>query len=208
MTISTTLRANARILALAALGLAGALALAGCSAAGAGDADHSSMGHGDAAASDAAPPAGVNDADVAFASGMIMHHRQAIEMSDLVLAKDGLDPEVAALAERIKAAQQPEIDRMQGWLDDWGRSAAADDPAGMDHGGMMSADELSVLEAAAGADAGAVFLEQMIVHHEGAVAMAETVLDAGESAEVRELAQAVVDDQSAEIAEMQALLAR
>jgi uncharacterized protein (DUF305 family) len=207
MTISTTLRATARILALATLGLAGTLALAGCAAAGAGDADHSSMGHGDAAASDTALPAGVNDADVAFASGMIMHHQQAIEMSDLVLAKDGLDAEVGALAERITAAQQPEIDRMQGWLDDWGRAVAGDDMAGMDHGGMMSADDLAALEAASGADAGPLFLEQMIAHHEGAVAMAERVLAEGEDARVRALAEAVVADQGEEIAEMRAMLA-
>jgi uncharacterized protein (DUF305 family) len=208
----TIVRANARITAIAALGLAGALALSGCAANGGGT-DHASMGHDQGASESAAAlPAGVNAADVAFASGMIMHHRQAIEMSDLVLAKDGLDPEVAALAERIKAAQQPEIDRMQGWLDDWGQSSAAEDMAGMpamSHtgGGMMSGDDLAALEAASGSDVGALFLEQMIVHHEGAVAMAEQVLDAGESDQVRELAQAVVDDQSAEIAEMRAMLA-
>ncbi|MGX5695642.1 DUF305 domain-containing protein [Agromyces soli] len=205
MTI-TIVRANARIIALAALGLAGALALSGCAASD-GRTDHASMGHDmGAGESAAALPAGVNAADVAFASGMIMHHRQAIEMSDLVLAKEGLDPEVAALAERIKAAQQPEIDRMQGWLDDWGQPGAADDMSGMDHGGMMSTDDLAALEAASGAEAGSLFLEQMIVHHEGAVAMAERVLEAGESDQVRELAQAVVDDQSEEIDEMRAML--
>lgn len=205
MSNRTTARANARPIALIALGLAGALALSGCAANGGGT-DHSSMGHGGSTESAAELPSGVNTADVAFTSGMIMHHQQAIEMSDLVLAKDGLDPEVAALAERIKAAQQPEIDRMQGWLEEWG-VPAGDGMAGMDHGGMMSADDLAGLEAVSGAEAGALFLEQMIVHHEGAVAMAETVLDDGESAEVRTLAEAVVADQTEEIAEMRAMLA-
>lgn len=207
MTIRTTVRANARFTALAALGLAGALALSGCAASGGGT-DHASMGHGGTTESAAELPSGVNAADLAFTSGMIMHHRQAVEMSELVLAKAGLDPEVAVLAERIKAAQQPEIDRMEGWLEGWGQSAAADEMTGMDHGGMMSADDLDALEAASGADAGRLFLEQMIVHHEGAVAMAEQVLDDGENADVRGLAEAVVSDQTDEIDEMRSMLAR
>jgi uncharacterized protein (DUF305 family) len=55
-----------------------------------------------------------------FARMMIPHHEQAIEMSDIILAKEGLDPEVATLAEEIKAAQGPEIEQMESWLKAWG----------------------------------------------------------------------------------------
>ncbi|WP_234714477.1 DUF305 domain-containing protein, partial [Mycobacterium tuberculosis] len=55
-----------------------------------------------------------------FVTMMIPHHEQAIEMSDILLAKDGADPRVVELAEQIKAAQGPEIDKMLGWLEDWG----------------------------------------------------------------------------------------
>ncbi|MGK2868189.1 MAG: DUF305 domain-containing protein, partial [Mycobacterium sp.] len=65
-----------------------------------------------------------NDADVAFAQGMIPHHEQAIEMSDMLLGKQGVDPAVVSLAEEIKAAQAPEIEKMQGWLQQWGASSA------------------------------------------------------------------------------------
>ena len=81
-----------------------------------------------------------NDADVMFAQMMIPHHQQAVEMSDLILDKSGIDPEVKALAEQIKGAQQPEIDTMNGWLKAW--DATMPDHGGMDHGsdngGMMT----------------------------------------------------------------------
>lgn len=192
-----------RTTALAALALAGTLALAGCSGAEpAGPADHSGMDHSSADA----PLAGANEADVMFASMMIVHHEQAVEMSDIVLAKESVDPRVADLAERITAAQGPEIEQLQGWLEEWG--AEPGDPGAMDHGdGMMSDDDLAALEAAAGPEASRLFLEQMIVHHEGAVEMAEAQIADGENADAVALAQDIVDAQTAEIAEMTDILA-
>lgn len=55
-----------------------------------------------------------------FAHMMIPHHQQAIEMSDIILAKQGIDPRVVDLAKQIKAAQGPEIETMQGWMKQWG----------------------------------------------------------------------------------------
>lgn len=194
---------NTRITAAAALVLAGTLALAGCaSAEPAGPADHSGMAH---SASDA-PARDANEADVMFASMMIVHHEQAVEMSDIVLAKDDVDPRVTDLAERITAAQGPEIEQLQGWLDDWG--ADAGDAGEMDHGdGMMSDDDLAALEEAAGPEASMLFLEQMIMHHEGAVEMAEAQIADGENADAVALAQDIVDTQTAEISEMKDILA-
>ena len=56
-----------------------------------------------------------------FAQHMIPHHQQAIEMSDMILAKQGIDPRVVELANQIKVAQGPEIEQMQGWLKEWGQ---------------------------------------------------------------------------------------
>lgn len=60
-----------------------------------------------------------NQADAMFAQHMIPHHQQAIEMSDMLLGKQGIDPRVLDLAKQIKAAQAPEIEQMQTWLTQW-----------------------------------------------------------------------------------------
>ncbi|MGO1410401.1 MULTISPECIES: DUF305 domain-containing protein [unclassified Microbacterium] len=148
-----------------------------------------------------------------FVTMMIPHHQQAIEMADIVLAKDGLDPAVAELAQQIKDAQGPEMERMLGWLDDWGVEYEPDDMGGMDHGsmddsgdGMMSEEDMATLEEADATQASRIFLEQMIVHHDGAVDMARTALEDGQNQDVLDLAQQVIDDQTAEISIMQDLL--
>jgi len=185
---------------LAALPLAALLGLAGC--AGAADEPGSMPGMDHGSGEHAETDAGAAEADIMFVTMMIPHHEQAVEMADVVLAKGDVDPRVVAIAERIQAAQGPEVERMQGWLEDWDVESGAADS--MDHGdGMMSESDLAALEAADGAAAGRLFLEHMIVHHEGAVEMAQTALDGATDADVRSLAQKVIDDQTAEIAEMQ-----
>ena len=192
-----------RIIATAASLAAAALALAGCASS---DAGSSHDGHGAAPSAEAS--AGPSSADVMFAAMMIPHHEQAVEMADIVLAKPDLDPRVADLATRIRDAQAPEIATMEGWLDAWGEDADAHD--GMDHGddGMLSDEEISALETADGATASRLFLEGMIAHHEGAVAMAEQELADGSDPEALALAASIVETQQAEIDEMQALLAQ
>lgn len=195
---------NIRSAAPAALALAVVLALAGCAVTpGSG---MPGMDHGGDGSSQF--PADVNAADVMFVQMMIPHHEQAIEMSDLLLAKDGIDEDVRALAEQIKAAQQPEIDLMETWLDEWGMDMPGmGDMDGMGHGdGMMSEDDMEALEAATGVEASRLFLEQMIEHHEGAIEMAEDQIDDGENADVIALSESIVESQTAEIATMKQLL--
>ena len=153
-----------------------------------------------------------NDADVAFAQNMIVHHEQAIEMADVVLAK-GADAEVKAVATRIKDAQAPEIETLESWLTAWGEERTPGGAAhgGMDMGGsdettMMSEQEMNALEASQGAELDGMFLEMMIRHHEGAISMAQTELEDGEFSEAKALAQRIIDDQTAEIEAMRRLL--
>lgn len=146
-----------------------------------------------------------NQADVEFAQGMIPHHEQAIEMADLALT-NAESPDVKDLAERITAAQGPEIETMRGWLEDWGEEA----PSGMESSmgsGMMSDEEMGDLEAATGEEFDRMFLEMMKEHHESAIEMAQTELDEGENTEAKDLAQAIIDAQQAEIEEIDGLLA-
>jgi uncharacterized protein (DUF305 family) len=154
-----------------------------------------------------------NAADIMFVAMMIPHHEQAVEMSELILAKDGVDPEVAALAEQIRAAQDPEIELMEQWLDDWGMPSTSG-MGSMDHGGsggmdgMMSDEQMAELEVADGETGSTLFLELMIEHHVGAVEMAEEVIDDGRETNVRVLAEQIIESQTAEIATMRELLAR
>lgn len=165
-----------------------------------------------------------NEADVEYISGMVMHHAQAVEMSDILLEKDDIETEVSTLAEDIREAQGPEIEQMQSWLDAWGEEGPRDGGMeGMDHGdgdmedmdsmegmsdmeGMMSENDLSELEDATGTEASRLFLQQMIAHHEGAVSSAEDHLDNGENPEALELSERIISDQQAEIDEMETML--
>lgn len=191
-----------RKLALAAAAAAAVIALAGCSQ---GSSSMEGMDHGSSAPAESSN-ADFNDADAMFASMMIPHHEQAVEMSEMLLAKDDVPADVADLAQRIMDAQGPEIDTMNGWLEDWGVDASVHE--GMDHGedGMMSEEDMAELEDATGVDASRLFLEQMVQHHEGAIDMAQDEVDNGQNPDAVALAQTIVDTQQAEIEEMQELL--
>ncbi|NMH97677.1 DUF305 domain-containing protein [Pseudonocardia acidicola] len=215
--MSTTARTTTtRVLAAALLG---GLALAGCSAP-AGPAPASAP----AAPGNGANPQTHNQADVRFAGGMIVHHRQALQMTRLVPGRSA-DPQVADLARRIEAAQGPEISIMTGMLQRWGAEEAVhpDHEAmnhgemahggtgGMDHGGMdgmMTADQMAQLDRSSGAAFDRLFLQLMTAHHEGAVRMAQAQVEQGSDAEAVALARAIIDAQQGEINEMQGMLAR
>ena len=146
-----------------------------------------------------------NDADVAFAQQMIPHHAQAVAMAELAEGRTS-NPVVLDLAKRIKAAQDPEIELMTGWLKAWGADVPAGDHGGHGADGMMSADEMTALEGAKDADFDGRFAEMMIRHHQGAITTAETELAEGTDPAAKELARRVIDAQRAEISELQALL--
>ena len=161
-------------------------------------------------AATAATGAAFNDADVAFAQGMIPHHAQAIEMADIALDSTvGASQKVRDLATRIKSGQDPEIQLMTGWLTAWGQPMQANMGTGHDISsmdGMMSAAEMDTLGTMTAADFDKMWMEMMIRHHEGAIAMAQTVKAAGLSPDVLGLADRVIAAQQAEIVEMQSLL--
>lgn len=171
--------------------LALALALTGCSV------DSSETNSKDSSSSTEAPATSANAADEMFVTMMIPHHQQAIDMADILIEKDDADARVTELAQNVKDAQGPEIERMLSWLEEWG--VTYDPGSGMDHGagdGMMSESDMTALKDASGADASRLFLEQMIMHHEGAVDMARTALQDASNPEVLELAEQVIDDQT------------
>lgn len=139
-----------------------------------------------------------------FVEMMVPHHEQAIQMSDLAPSRTET-AEVLAMAEKIKAGQEPEIELMEGWL---GEGHSHDNThaghGGMD--GMLTEDEMAALEAASGPEFDKLFLEGMIKHHEGAIEML-SLLDSSEDAKVLELRDQIEAVQLDEIAQMKALLA-
>ncbi|MGS2640078.1 DUF305 domain-containing protein [Streptosporangium sp. LJ11] len=144
----------------------------------------------------------VTAADVRFAEGMIPHHRQALEMAALVPARSS-SPVLRKLAERITAAQRPEIAAMTSWLRSAGR------PPG-EHGGhddhTLPLEEMNRLRAARGAAFDTLFLTLMITHHEAAVTMAGLQLREGADRVMLATAKDVVSGQGIEIARMRDLL--
>ena len=147
-----------------------------------------------------------NDSDVTFAMGMVPHHKQAVEMVDMILSKEGIDAKVIDIATRIKAAQEPEITELSAWLEAWGSPMGSmPGMSGMD-GGMMSGDDMDKLDAATGAAASKLFLEQMTTHHKGAIIMAESEVADGENPAAISLAKDIVSSQTAELTEMADIL--
>lgn len=155
-------------------------------------------------------PAGPNAADVRFVERMIPHHRQALELAALVEGRS-TDADLRALAERIRAAQRPEITTMASWLRGLGRRVpdghgAHAGPDAEPMPGMATPGQLTRLRAARGARFRRQFLELMIAHHRGAVTMAGEVLRDGSDRFVARLARGIADDQLVEIRRMRAML--
>ncbi|MFB8281747.1 DUF305 domain-containing protein [Nocardia colli] len=183
-----------------------ALVLTGCS-----DNDSmSGMDHGTSStpASASAPAARTdfNDADVTFLQMMYPHHAQAVDMAKLV-PSHSQNQQLLALAANVEQAQAPEMQQITTLLQSFGKPA----PTAGGHGGhtmpgMMSADQMTALQAASGPDFDRQWLTMMIEHHTGAVAMAETELAGGTNAESKTLARTIIDSQRAEIDTMRGML--
>ncbi|MEW1637059.1 DUF305 domain-containing protein [Streptomyces sp. NPDC093801] len=201
-----------RTTALAATATA-ALVLAACGGTS-GDASGHGGGH-EAGASASAAPSGTaqgrganNAADTAFAQGMIPHHRQALEMAGLAATR-AESAEVKALADEIEKAQDPEIRTLSGWLASWGEQVPAAEGgghAGHSMSGMMTGEEMDRLSKASGKAFDTAFLQLMVKHHEGAVAMARTEQTDGRYQPAKDMAAAIIGSQSAEITRMNGLL--
>jgi uncharacterized protein (DUF305 family) len=187
--------------------LATSLALAACSSSQpSGGMGGMNNGNSSSATSPAAKGT-FNGQDVMFAQLMVPHHKQAVEMSDMLLKKDGIDARVVELAKQIKAAQGPEITTMNSWLTQWGASDTG--MSGMDHGdsGMMSDSDMTGLDKATGTDAARLFLTGMTTHHQGAITMAGTEVTTGKNGAAVALAKKIITAQKDELQTMKNILA-
>jgi uncharacterized protein (DUF305 family) len=169
-------------------------------------------------------------AEAGFARDMQVHHDQGVELSMIIRDRTD-DPAVRLLAYDIATTQGQQSGQMYGWLTLWGLSQAGREPSmtwmtrpgrsdagDHDHAsgghapgepmpGLATSEQIAALTAASGVEAERIFLELMIAHHQGAVDMAEAVLDRSDHSVVRAFSTAVVASQKSEIDLMTAMLA-
>ena len=180
----------------------------------------------------ASTPHDYTEADVHFMQGMIVHHAQAVVMSDWA-PSHGARPDLQVLCKRIALSQRDEITVMQQWLRK--RHLPTPDPLhmlsgddtdihdssgmgmpGMDMGdhpmmmkGMLTPEQMSQLDAARDSTFDRLYLTGMIRHHEGALDMVAKLFatpGAGQQSEIFTFATDVDAGQRAEIARMEKIL--
>jgi uncharacterized protein (DUF305 family) len=166
-------------------------------------------------AEDASNLAGLKftEADVQFMQGMISHHAQAIEMTDLLATRTERDL-MRRLAQRIELSQEDEIRMMQEWLRERGQNVPSVETHHAHSAelmpGMLNEAEMKRLEESQGIEFDRHFLELMIKHHQGALTMVENLLaerGAAQDSQLYAFTSDITADQSMEIKRMNSMLA-
>jgi uncharacterized protein (DUF305 family) len=190
-----------------AAALAALITVSACSSSGNQSATSGTSSAGTSAGSTSTPATSAhNQADVTFAQNGIPHHQQAIQMSDDILGKQGIDPRVVQLATQFKADEGPEIQQMQSFLSQWGQPTPSMTP-GMEMPGMLPDQDIAALKNAQGVDASKRFLTGMIECHEGTIAMAEDEIKDGQYPPAVALAHSISTREQQENTTMQGILA-
>ncbi|MCK6067366.1 MULTISPECIES: DUF305 domain-containing protein [Microbacterium] len=165
-------------------------------------------------------------AEAGFARDMQVHHGQAVEMA-MEIHRKTEDPQLRVLAYDMATAQAGQRGEMYGWLVSWGLPQAGGplmawmaDSSAHDHAGaadaadpesqmgMATPEQLAQLREATGTEADCLFLELMIRHHQGAIPMAEAVVELGSDARVDTVAEGMIAAQTGEIDAMEAIASR
>jgi uncharacterized protein (DUF305 family) len=132
--------------------------------------------------------------DAQFIDSMVIHHEGAIEMANQALQR-AEHAELKTLAEDIIRAQTTEIAQLQTWRSEWYPELAPTQGMGMSMGDMEISTDT-------GKSFDERFIEAMIGHHEGAIAMAKDAQQKAEKAEIKTLAQNIITAQEEEISQM------
>ncbi|GAA4723848.1 DUF305 domain-containing protein [Phytohabitans rumicis] len=141
-----------------------------------------------------------NTLDTWFVRMMIPHHQQALEMAALAPTR-AKHPQIRAIADRITAAQGPEVRFFRTWLQQRGLGEKSDE-GGHDHGAMKGMQPPEAIRGLAGLTGDAfdkMFVDMMAAHHEGAITMCTDVLRVGVDQRIQELATGIAAEQQAEI---------
>lgn len=168
--------------------------------------------------------------DIQFAGLLLRNHRDALEQSETVLGKDGLDREVRSIAERVQSEHEERIGQLESLLERWGVSAddvrvtgaepSPTEPVDPSPGaearpivgdelraGLVSDREKSILAAAGPEDAGRIYLLQMHRLHQGALTLSATEAEKGADDQAKQLAAAVVQSHREDMQRMVEILA-
>lgn len=170
------------------------------------------------------PPRAPSEADISFMQGMIMHHSQAVEMTELLRTR-GHNKKLQALGKRISISQTDEMKYMKQWLEERGQPVSTGHMADMkdmgsmgdmDMGsmpkmmpGMLTPQQMKALAKASGGTFDRLFLTGMIQHHTGALTMVKDLFDtpgAGQDNVLFDFATDVDNTQRAEIDIMRGML--
>ncbi|MET1012770.1 MAG: DUF305 domain-containing protein [Actinomycetota bacterium] len=154
-------------------------------------------------------------AEAGFARDMVVHHAQAVEMSEIVRSRTQ-DEAIRILATDIALTQQAQIGRFQGWLDAWGLPAAGGGqlmkwmghPTSGPMPGMAQPEDVGSLSTLSPRAMDVRFLQLMIPHHQAAVLMADAIAELTDRPEVLALARGIAESQAAEIEYMRELLSQ
>ena len=156
------------------------------------------------AATTSTPVGPHNQSDITFASAMIPRSIQVLSSTQIADKQAGT-PAVKALAGSLSKAQVPRIEAMSAWLASWGQPVPAGPGTPKEGAGITQADLIKLSKTAPG-QFDKLWLTTMIKHEQQAVALAQTEVKGGSSAEAKAFAQKVVTEGTAQITQMQALL--
>jgi uncharacterized protein (DUF305 family) len=160
---------------------------------------------------------GDDSAEAGFAHDMSTHHAQAVEMGMIAYQKATV-PDVRTLGGDIAITQQGQIGVMSTWLKDWGLDANSSRPpmSWMPNGqnelvnnlmpGMATREEVDKLKNATGKQVDILFCQYMLRHHLGGIHMVDDVLAQNPRPEVRDLAETMKKNQTAEVSVLRTLL--
>jgi len=194
-----------RVAAVGIVILAVALALAGCSS---GDTPSNGPGGQPAAGGSEAEPANrsYNGQDVAFASGMLRHNDQAIELAKLAATR-ATGSEVRTFARGMERSRTAEVRTLNGWLRSWDTtSPPATGEEAAEVSGLMAPEDVEALEVATGGEFDWMFLTMMMEQEQGAADMAEQQVRQGRFPDAVAMARAIQQRRVSEITKMQRLL--
>ncbi|WP_442819285.1 DUF305 domain-containing protein [Streptomyces sp. NBC_01236] len=170
--------------------------------------------------SDSEAVPGKDSVDAGFARDMAIHHQQAVELSFIVRDRtDGED--VRRLAYDVINTQANQRGMLLGWLEVWGLPKSSQEPpmTWMGHGSMYRAHDGSLmpgmatnaqmdqLRTTSGKRAEVLYLRLLTAHHTGGIEMSQDAADMAGTAEVRYLAESMVQSQQSEMKLMADMLA-